>query len=57
MAAAAAARQIRFVDAPVTGSAPVATEGNLVFWVGAEDADFGNDSLIVALLWVTGLFM
>ena len=39
MAAAAAARQIRFVDAPVTGSAPVATEGNLVFWVGAEDAD------------------
>jgi 3-hydroxyisobutyrate dehydrogenase-like beta-hydroxyacid dehydrogenase len=39
MAAAAAARQIRFVDAPVTGSAAVATEGNLVFWVGAEDAD------------------
>jgi 3-hydroxyisobutyrate dehydrogenase/glyoxylate/succinic semialdehyde reductase len=39
MAAAATARQIRFVDAPVTGSAAVATEGNLVFWVGAEDAD------------------
>jgi 3-hydroxyisobutyrate dehydrogenase-like beta-hydroxyacid dehydrogenase len=39
MAAAAAARQIRFVDAPVTGSAAVATDGNLVFWVGAEDAD------------------
>jgi 3-hydroxyisobutyrate dehydrogenase-like beta-hydroxyacid dehydrogenase len=39
MAAAAAARQIRFVDAPVTGSAAVATEGTLVFWVGAEDAD------------------
>src|SRR5438105_9864472 len=34
MAAAAAARQIRFVDAPVTGSAPVAEEGKLVFWVG-----------------------
>src|SRR6266403_1062312 len=39
MAAAAAARQIRFVDAPVTGSAPVAQEGKLVFWVGAEVAD------------------
>jgi 3-hydroxyisobutyrate dehydrogenase-like beta-hydroxyacid dehydrogenase len=39
MAVAAAARQIRFVDAPVTGSAPVASDGKLVFWVGAEDAD------------------
>src|SRR5437660_8163089 len=39
MAAAAAARQIRFVDAPVTGSAPVAAEAKLVFWVGAEGAD------------------
>jgi 3-hydroxyisobutyrate dehydrogenase-like beta-hydroxyacid dehydrogenase len=39
MAAAAAARQIRFVDAPVTGSAEVAAEGKLVFWVGGEDAD------------------
>ena len=39
MAAAAAARQIHFVDAPVTGSAEVAAEGKLVFWVGAEDAD------------------
>jgi len=39
MAAAAAARQIRFVDAPVTGSAPVAAEANLVFWVGADKAD------------------
>jgi 3-hydroxyisobutyrate dehydrogenase-like beta-hydroxyacid dehydrogenase len=39
MAAAAATRQIRFVDAPVTGSAAVAAEGRLVFWVGAEDAD------------------
>src|SRR6478735_7542044 len=36
MAAAAAARWIRFVDAPVTGSAPVAAEANLVFWVGAD---------------------
>ena len=39
MAAAAAARQIHFVDAPVTGSAEVAAEGKLVFWVGGEDAD------------------
>ena len=39
MADAAAARWIRFVDAPVTGSAPVAVEAKLVFWVGAEGAD------------------
>jgi 3-hydroxyisobutyrate dehydrogenase-like beta-hydroxyacid dehydrogenase len=39
MAAAAAARQIRFVDAPVTGSAAVAEHGKLVFWVGGEDSD------------------
>src|ERR1044072_638126 len=39
MAAAASARQIHFVDAPVTGSAAVAEQGKLVFWVGAEDAD------------------
>jgi 3-hydroxyisobutyrate dehydrogenase-like beta-hydroxyacid dehydrogenase len=39
MVAAAAARQIRFVDAPVTGSAPVASDEKLAFWVGAEDAD------------------
>ncbi len=39
MAAAAAAHWIRFVDAPVTGSAPVAADANLVFWVGADAAD------------------
>jgi 3-hydroxyisobutyrate dehydrogenase-like beta-hydroxyacid dehydrogenase len=39
MAVAAAARQIRFVDAPVTGSAPVAAEAKLIFWVGADPAD------------------
>src|SRR6266550_7410901 len=39
MAAAAAARQIRFVDAPVTGSAPVAADAKLVFWVGAAAAE------------------
>ena len=39
MAAAAAARQVRFIDAPVTGSAPVAEEGKLVFWVGGDAVD------------------
>jgi 3-hydroxyisobutyrate dehydrogenase/glyoxylate/succinic semialdehyde reductase len=39
MAAAAAARQIRFVDAPVTGSAGPAAEAKLIFWVGADSAD------------------
>src|SRR5260370_36874731 len=39
MAVAAAARQVRFVDGPVTGSAPVAADAKLVFWVGADGAD------------------
>lgn len=39
MAAAAARRRVRFVDAPVTGSAVPAAEAKLVFWVGAEQAD------------------
>jgi 3-hydroxyisobutyrate dehydrogenase/glyoxylate/succinic semialdehyde reductase len=39
MAAEAAQGEVRFVDAPVTGSAPVAAEGTLVFWVGADTAD------------------
>src|SRR3981081_4214497 len=39
MAAEAATRQIRFVDAPVTGSAPAATEAKLIFWVGAKEVD------------------
>src|SRR5438128_7807686 len=39
MAAAAAARQVHFVDAPVTGSAPAAAEAKLIFWVGADPAD------------------
>src|SRR6266403_1940303 len=38
MAAEAAARQIRFIDAPVTGSAPVAAAAKLIFWVGADMA-------------------
>jgi 3-hydroxyisobutyrate dehydrogenase and related beta-hydroxyacid dehydrogenases len=39
MAAAAARREVHFVDAPVTGSAPVAADAKLVFWVGADTAD------------------
>jgi 3-hydroxyisobutyrate dehydrogenase/glyoxylate/succinic semialdehyde reductase len=39
MAAAAALREIHFVDAPVTGSAPAAAEAKLVFWVGADPDD------------------
>jgi 3-hydroxyisobutyrate dehydrogenase-like beta-hydroxyacid dehydrogenase len=39
MAAAAAARQIHFVDAPVTGSAEPAADGKLIFWVGADKSD------------------
>jgi 3-hydroxyisobutyrate dehydrogenase/glyoxylate/succinic semialdehyde reductase len=39
MAAEAARRWVRFVDAPVTGSAVPAAEAKLIFWVGAEQAD------------------
>jgi 3-hydroxyisobutyrate dehydrogenase-like beta-hydroxyacid dehydrogenase len=39
MAATAARREVHFVDAPVTGSAPVAEEAKLTFWVGADPAD------------------
>ena len=42
MAVSAAARQIHFVDAPVTGSAPVAEEAKLTFWVGADKADLAS---------------
>jgi 3-hydroxyisobutyrate dehydrogenase-like beta-hydroxyacid dehydrogenase len=39
MAAEAARREVHFVDAPVTGSAPPAAEAKLIFWVGADIAD------------------
>ena len=39
MAAEAAQRSVRFVDAPVTGSAVPAAEAKLTFWVGAEPTD------------------
>jgi 3-hydroxyisobutyrate dehydrogenase-like beta-hydroxyacid dehydrogenase len=39
MAAKAARREVHFVDAPVTGSAPAAAEAKLIFWVGAAPDD------------------
>jgi 3-hydroxyisobutyrate dehydrogenase-like beta-hydroxyacid dehydrogenase len=39
MAAEAVRREVHFVDAPVTGSAPAAAEAKLIFWVGADMAD------------------
>jgi len=39
LATEAARRRVRFIDAPVTGSAPVAAEGKPVFWVGGEGSD------------------
>jgi 3-hydroxyisobutyrate dehydrogenase/glyoxylate/succinic semialdehyde reductase len=39
MAVSAAARQVHFVDAPVTGSAEPAAEAKLIFWVGADKSD------------------
>src|SRR5438445_12848025 len=39
MAAEAAHRELHFVDAPVTGSAPVAAEAKLTFWLGAHGVD------------------
>jgi 3-hydroxyisobutyrate dehydrogenase-like beta-hydroxyacid dehydrogenase len=39
IAAEAARREVHFVDAPVTGSAPAAAEAKLIFWVGADAFD------------------
>jgi 3-hydroxyisobutyrate dehydrogenase-like beta-hydroxyacid dehydrogenase len=39
MAAEAERRKVRFLDAPVSGSAAVAADGKLVFWVGGEESD------------------
>src|SRR5438477_9508987 len=39
MAAEAAKRGVHFIDAPVTGSASVAAEAKLTFWVGADTPD------------------
>src|SRR3989475_2191701 len=39
MAAEAGRHEVHLVDAPVTGSAPVAAEAKLIFWVGADMPD------------------
>jgi 3-hydroxyisobutyrate dehydrogenase-like beta-hydroxyacid dehydrogenase len=39
MAAESERREVHFVDAPVTGSAPAAAEAQLTFWVGGDPAD------------------
>jgi 3-hydroxyisobutyrate dehydrogenase-like beta-hydroxyacid dehydrogenase len=39
MVAEARQRRVRFLDAPVSGSAAVAADGKLVFWVGGEGSD------------------
>lgn len=50
MAAEAARRQSRFVDAPVTGSAPAAAEAKLIFWVGAQEVDLeASRSLLLCM--------
>ena len=39
ISAEAARREVHFVDAPVTGSAPAAKKSKLLFWVGADPAN------------------
>src|SRR5437588_10530253 len=39
MAVEAEARKVHFIDAPVTGSSPAATDAKLIFWVGADTAE------------------
>jgi 3-hydroxyisobutyrate dehydrogenase-like beta-hydroxyacid dehydrogenase len=51
MAAEALRRQVRFLDAPVTGSASVAADGKLVFWIGGEAPDL---EVVRALLLCLG---
>jgi 3-hydroxyisobutyrate dehydrogenase/glyoxylate/succinic semialdehyde reductase len=42
MAAESERREVHFVDAPVTGSAPAAAEAQLTFWVGGASADLAR---------------
>ena len=55
MAVEAARRQVHFVDAPVTGSAPAAAEAKLIFWVGADPADLERIRPLLCA-WATKLF-
>jgi glyoxylate/succinic semialdehyde reductase len=53
MAAEAARRGIRFVDAPVTGSLPFAEKGELTFLVGAETKDLEECTPLLQLMGKT----
>src|SRR5947207_3408329 len=53
---AAAARQISFIDAPVTGSAPVAADGKLTFWVGVMPSTW-TQFAHCCLVWAIKLSM
>ena len=53
MAAEAAKRGARFMDAPVTGSLPVAEKGELTFLVGAEAKDLEECTPILRLMGTT----
>jgi len=53
MAAEAARRGIRFVDAPVTGSLPFAEKGELTFLVGAETKDLEECTPLLRLMGKT----
>jgi len=53
MAAEAAARGVRFLDAPVAGSLPVAEKGELTFLVGGEEKDFATCRPILSAMGKT----
>jgi 3-hydroxyisobutyrate dehydrogenase-like beta-hydroxyacid dehydrogenase len=57
MAAAAAARQVRFVDAPVTGSAPAAAEAELIFWIGNKILQTGGSGMGTSMKMVINLLL
>lgn len=50
MADEAAARKLRFLDAPVSGSKPQAAAGQLVFYVGGEMADLDEARPLLSVM-------
>ena len=57
MAAEAARRQIRFVDAPVTGTASAAAEGSVDFLGGRSGGSTWKQVAHSFCAWATKLFM
>ena len=53
MASEAAARGVRFIDAPVTGSLPFAEKGELTFLVGADQKDLEECTPLLKLMGKT----